>query len=90
MCRIALTIGVLLLTGCATWGTRESRVILPTGEEYRIYAQHDAQFHYKKGDVEIKVDNRGRPSLIEQALQAPLVGVVGTAGNLLQQRMVKE
>lgn len=79
---------LLCLCGCAsTWGNRESRVVLPSGEVYRVTAQQDGTLAYRNGDVEIKVDNRGRPSMIEQTLTAPLVGIVGTVGKAANHRL---
>jgi len=91
--RTYLLLSLLLLNGCATWGARESRVILPSGEEYRVYAQHDGKLDFQKGDVKVSIDNRGRPSLLEQAISAPMVGIVGTAGatinNSVKEAVVK-
>lgn len=74
---------LLLLSGCASWGNRESRVILPNGDTYRVYAQYDGAITYQQGDVKIAIDNRGRPTMIEQAITAPLVGITGIAQGLL-------
>ena len=90
MMRLALLAASLLaLAGCASWGNRESTVTLPTGEIYRLDCQQDAQVHFKRGDLDITVDNRGRPGFLEQALGASLLGVSGlsptvSAGNLLK------
>ena len=70
-------------TSCASWGNRESKVILPNGDTYRVYAQYDGAILYRNGDVQISIDNRGRPTMIEQALTAPLVGITGIAQGLL-------
>ena len=72
-----------MLTGCASWGNRESRVVLPNGDVYSIYAQYDGAISYRNGDVSISIDNRGRPTMIEQAISAPLVGITGIAQGLL-------
>ena len=71
------------LTGCASWGNRESRVILPNGDTYRVYAQYDGAILYRSGDVQISIDNRGRPTMIEQAITAPMLGITGIAQGLL-------
>ena len=76
------------LAGCATWGERESTVRLPSGEIYRVNCQQDGQVHFKKGDLELTVDNRGRPGIMEQALGATLLssaGLASTAGSLLKE-----
>ena len=72
-----------LCTSCSTWGNRQSMVILPNGDTYRVYAQYDGAILYRNGDVQISIDNRGRPTMIEQALTAPLVGITGIAQGLL-------
>lgn len=91
--RWALVAAFLSLTGCATWGNRESRVVLPTGEEYRFYVQHDGQLDFQLGDLKAKVNNQGRASLIEQVITAPVAGVAGAAntmmGNSLKEAVVK-
>ena len=77
-----------MLAGCATWGERESTVRLPSGEIYRVNCQQDGQVHFKKGDLELTVDNRGRPGVMEQALGATLLspaGLAATAGSLLKE-----
>jgi hypothetical protein len=41
---------------------------------YTIKSQSDALVTYKHGDEEVTVDNRGRPSFIEQVFGAALFG----------------
>lgn len=82
MRRAALIVAMCLtLTGCSTFGGRVSYVETPDGKRYKVRAQHDARVSYKDAAVQIEVDNRGRPSWLEQAIQAPLVTMmnVGTA-----------
>jgi len=87
---IRLLLLSLLLSGCATMGVRESSVLnKTTGEEWIVRLQHDGNLDFQKGEVKIKVDNRGRASLLEQALQAPLVGIMGTTSNLLNNSIEK-
>jgi len=81
--RILLLFFTLFLTSCASWGNRESRVILPNGDTYRIYAQYDGAILYQQGGVKISIDNRGRPTMIEQAITAPMLGITGIAQALL-------
>jgi len=81
--KILLLFFTLLLTSCSTWGNRESRVILPNGDTYRIFAQYDGAITYQQGEVKIAIDNRGRPTMIEQAISAPLIGLTGIAQGLL-------
>jgi len=80
---IVILLFLAQLTGCSTWGNRQSMVILPNGDTYRVYAQYDGAILYRNGDVQISIDNRGRPTMIEQALTAPLVGITGIAQGLL-------
>ena len=54
----------LFLTACSV--TRE--VIMPDQTVYTVKAQKDDMVTFKKGDIEIIVDGRGRPGMIEQAL----------------------
>jgi len=49
----------LLLTGCIGLGARESSVMAPNGQIYRVRCQSDGVVDFKNGDVAIKVDNRG-------------------------------
>lgn len=69
----------ILLTSCATLGSREATVLLPDGSKYVVTCQSDGQLKYKAGDVAIEVDNRGRPSFIEQVLGTAVLGVAGAA-----------
>lgn len=55
---------ILLLMGCVV--TRE--VILPDGTIYTVKAQTDDMISFKNDNIEIKIDGRGRPGIIEQAL----------------------
>jgi len=57
---------VLCLWLCSCSVTRE--VIMPDQTIYTIKAQKDDMVTFKKGDIEIMVDGRGRPGMIEQAL----------------------
>lgn len=88
-----LLMALLILTGCATLGSRESRVVLPSGEQYKFYVQHDGQLEFQLGDMKAKVNNQGRASLIEQVVTAPVAGVAGAAntmmGNSLKEVVVK-
>ena len=55
---------ILLLTGCVA--IRE--VILPDGTVYAVKARTDDMISFKNGSIEITIDGRGRPGIIEQAL----------------------
>lgn len=70
-------------------GVRESKVVLPTGEEYKLYLQSDGKMEFSKGDLKVSVDNRGRPSFMEKVMEAPLTGVMATAGTVVS-NSVKE
>jgi len=52
------------LCGCGS--TRE--IIMPDQTIYTVKARKDDMVTFKKGDIEISVDDRGRPGMIEQAL----------------------
>jgi len=41
---------------------------MPDQTVYTVKAQKDDMVTFKKGDIEIMVDGRGRPGMIEQAL----------------------
>jgi hypothetical protein len=79
----------IFLSGCSTWGVRESRVILPDGKEYKVFCQQDGQFEYKNADVMLRVDNRGRPGFLEQVVGSSVLGVSGltnTIGNVTKDK----
>jgi len=61
---IAALIITFWLCSCSV--TRE--VIMPDQTIYTIKAQKDDMVTFKQGDIEIMVDGRGRPGIIEQAL----------------------
>jgi uncharacterized lipoprotein YmbA len=63
---ILLVIVSLLFAGCSTFGARESIVLLPNGDEYRVTCQSNGKLDYSTEDVQITVDNRGRPGILEQ------------------------
>lgn len=67
---------ILFIPACAT---TESRLITPDGKTYRVYCRQDGHCIFKAGDVTADIDNRGRPSLIEQVLLTPIVGIGGAA-----------
>ena len=65
-----ITLGVWLiplmiwLSGC----TVQRQVIMPDKTVYTVKALKDDMVTFKQGDIEIMVDGRGRPGMIEQAL----------------------
>lgn len=59
-----LIISLIILSGCTA--TRE--IIMPDGVIYTVKAQTNDMITFKTGDIEITVDGRGRPGIIEQAL----------------------
>lgn len=74
-----LLLPALFCCSCATWGSREATVLLPNGNRYVVTCQSDGQLKYKQGEVSIEVDNRGRPSFIEQVLGTAVLGIAGAA-----------
>ena len=67
-----ITIAILLaLTGCAgksnirSFGNNESYVVTPDNKKYLVSLRKDAIIEFKDGEVEFKVDNRGREGMIE-------------------------
>ena len=54
----------VFLTAC----TIKREIIMPDQTIYTVKAQKDDMVTFKKGDIEIMVDGRGRPGMIEQAL----------------------
>jgi len=57
--RRALISLALFLPGCVGLGARESSVMAPNGQIYRIRCQSDGVVDYRDTAVQIKVDNRG-------------------------------
>ena len=57
--RRALISLALFLPGCVGLGARESSVMTPNGQIYRVRCQSDGVVDYKDASVSIKVDNRG-------------------------------
>lgn len=55
----ALILLALLLPGCVSLGSRKSSVTDPDGKVYTVMCQSDGVVDFTKGDVKIKVDNRG-------------------------------
>ena len=55
---------ILPLISCVV--TRE--VILPDGTVYAVKARRDDMISFKNDSIEIKIDGRGRPGIVEQAL----------------------
>lgn len=77
MTRLAPALAILLLlSGCAGLGQRESFVVLPSGQKYLVGCQSDGMVDYAQGDVKLKVDNRGRPGVFEQLLGTVTLGVM--------------
>ena len=61
---IILFLSVAVLTGCMA--TRE--IIMPDGITYIVKAQMDDMVTFKRDGIEIIVDGRGRPGILEQIL----------------------
>lgn len=80
MLRIVIPMVAMTLAGCAT----ESRVVLPNGDTYTVRSQHDAKVDFQQADIKISVDNRGRAGLIEQVVTAPIAGIAGATGAIMQ------
>lgn len=71
---------LLTLTGCAVTTALQT----PTGDVYIVISKSDAVVSLKQGDMEIVVDNRGRPTFLEAffsvlIMKGPDV-TVGTGG----------
>jgi len=69
---------VFLMASCATTTT----YTMPDGDVYRVKNKTDGVATFKKGDVEISVDNRGRPTVFESLTgalieKAPTVQIGG-------------
>jgi len=54
----------LTLAGCSV----HTKVIMPDESVYEVVSKRDALVEFQQGDIVVKVDNRGRPGMIEQAL----------------------
>ncbi len=68
-----LIIVSMLLMGCSGLGNVKSTVVWEDGSVVEVNSKSDAIVTAKKGDDEIMVDNRGRPSFIETVLGAFLL-----------------
>jgi hypothetical protein len=60
----------LSLTGCAATST----VTLPNGATYSVRCQRDAAVEFAQGDLRLRVDNRGKPGVLEQLLGTLALG----------------
>ena len=70
---------LLFYSGCAT-GSSKATVILPMDDsrEYVILSKSDALVEFEKnekGEIKMKVDNRGRPSLLEKLMGWMFIGM---------------
>ena len=63
---------VLVITGCIGLGSRESSVTLANGEVVRIMCQSDGVVDFARGDIKVRVDNRGPLGTTWAALTASL------------------
>ena len=61
---LKLTIVLLLFSSCAT----KTTIIMPNEEIYIVKAKHDALVMIKKDDVEMTVNNQGKPSALMQII----------------------
>ncbi len=57
---------ILTLASCTT------TVTLPDGDAYTVKSASDSVTTFKKGDIEISVDNRGRPTVFESLTGAAI------------------
>ena len=55
---------LLALAGCSV----HTKVIMPDKTVYEVVSKKDALVEFQQGEISVKVDNRGRPGMIEQAL----------------------
>lgn len=62
---LKLTVILLLLPSCALIPTKTT-ITMPNEEVYVVKSKSDALVVLKQGDTEMTVDNRGKPTLIEQ------------------------
>jgi len=78
--KIAIIAVVWLFLGCSV----QRQIIMPDQTIYTVKAQKGDLISFKKGDIEIMVDGRGRPGMIEQALGIMFMNLpqveVGTGG----------
>ena len=67
--KLTIIILILFLTGCAT----TTKIWLDDVEIAKIKSKSDAIVEVERDGTKIIVDNRGRPSLIEQIITMPLL-----------------
>ncbi len=79
---ILLGLVMIALAGCAGLGQVTTTVTLPNGEIFTVISKSDALVEFQQGDTKGKVDNRGKPGMIEQAIALLLMNmpdvVIGT------------
>lgn len=59
---------LIALNGCAGFGQVTSTITLTDGKTYTVVSKSDALVEFEQDGKKLKVDNRGRPSLIEKII----------------------
>ena len=79
--RIFISIIILLnLLGCSLYKAT-STITTPNNDVYTVVSGSDAIVEFKKGDIVIVADNRGRPSFLETILSALVLRIPDTIGD---------
>ena len=63
------TVGCMSKGDIRSFGNNEAYVIDPEGNKYLVSMRKDAIVHFKKGDVEFSLDNRGREGIVEGVMK---------------------
>lgn len=82
MGRVFVLVAVMMfLGGCSTFGNVRTSGVFPDGQKFEVSSKSDALVEVSRGDVKIKIDNRGRANLFEAIvagqLSKPIVSVGG-------------
>lgn len=67
-CKWGLVILLMLIVGCASLNTTETRVVTPEGDIYIVNSKKNAMVTLRKKGTELIVDNRGKMGLFENLM----------------------